>query len=161
MRRSLTLSEIAALPAGLIAAVPVEGVRLIRRAHPLSWLSQAVGRGPLIVVRGRRIFWPDLPADLSVRPEALALLAHELTHVWQYAHGLTLWRYLWRERGRYRYRLTPGKTFTDYGYEQQAAMVEDWVRGLNGLSPRWGHPADVQNLPLPDAFLISSSAVQP
>lgn len=147
MERSLTLSERAALPAGLIAAVPVEGVRLIGRAHPLSWLSQAVGRGPLIVVRRRRIFWPDLPADLSTRPEFMALLAHELTHVWQYANGLTLWRYLWRERGRYRYRLIPGKAFTDYGYEQQAAMVEDWVRGRNGLPPRWGRAADVQSLP--------------
>lgn len=147
MERPLTLSERTALPAGLIAAVPVEAVRLIGRAHPLSWLSQALGRGPLIVVRGRRIFWPDLPADLSGRPEVLALLAHELTHVWQYANGLTLWRYLWRERGRYRYRLIPGKAFTDYGYEQQAAMVEDWVRSRNGLPPRWGRAADVQSLP--------------
>ncbi|MFP1132511.1 hypothetical protein [Asticcacaulis sp. W401b] len=147
MERPLTLSERMALPAGLIAAVPVEGVRLIGRAHPLSWLSQALGCGPLIVVRGRRIFWPDLPADLSARPEVLALLAHELTHVWQYANGLTVWRYLWRERGRYRYRLIPGKAFTDYGYEQQAAMVEDWVRDRNDLPPRWGHPTDVQSLP--------------
>ncbi|ADU14200.1 hypothetical protein [Asticcacaulis excentricus] len=153
MQRPLTPSEIAALPEGLVAAVPVEAVRLIGRAHPLSWLSQTVGRGPLIVVRGRRIFWPDLPTDLSARPEVLALLAHELTHVWQYANGLTVWRYLWRERGCYRYRLTAGKAFTDYGYEQQAAMVEDWVRGLNGLPPRWGHPAEVQ--PLTDSLPFS------
>lgn len=147
MERPLTLSERTALPAGLIAAVPVEAVRLIGRAHPLSWLSQALGCGPLIVVRGQHIFWPDLTADLSARPEVLALLAHELTHVWQYANGLTVWRYLWRERGRYRYRLIPGKAFTDYGYEQQAAMVEDWVRDRNGLPPRWGRAADVQSLP--------------
>lgn len=147
MERSLTPAEIAALPAGLIAAVPVEAVRLIGRAHPVSRLAGLIGRGPLIVVRGRRIFWPDLTGDLSERPDHLALLAHELTHVWQYESGMTLWRYLWRERGRYRYRLIPDKAFTDYGYEQQAAMVEDWVRGLNGLPPRWGRAADAPSLP--------------
>ncbi|UDF04953.1 hypothetical protein [Asticcacaulis sp. AND118] len=146
MERPLTPVEIAALPVGLIAAVPVEAVRLRAGAHPVSTLARLIGRGPLIVVRGQRIFWPNLPDDVSARPETLALLAHELTHVWQYANGMGLWSYLWRERGRYRYTLTD-KPFTAYGYEQQAAMVEDWVRGRNGLPPRWGGAADVQRLP--------------
>jgi len=137
MERSLNPAEIDALPDALRHIVPMEAVRLIPFEHPVSRLARWIGRGPLIVVRGRRIFWPDLPDDLSLYPQTLSLLAHELTHVWQYESGMTLWRYLWRERGRYSYRLRAGKPFRAYGYEQQAAMVEDWVRQLNGLKPRW------------------------
>lgn len=147
MQRPLTPTEIDALPVGLIAAVPVGTVRLLAREHPVSRLARLIGRGPLIVVRGQRIFWPDLSDDLSARPETLALLAHELTHVWQYANGMTFWSYLWRERGRYHYALTEDKPFAAYGYEQQAAMVEDWVRDLNGLPPRRGSVGDAQHLP--------------
>lgn len=136
--RALSASEIDGLPRRLTAALTIDRVQLVSAHHPVSRLSQLIGRSALIVVRGRRIFWPGLPDDLSTRPETMALLAHELTHVWQYANGMTLWRYLWRERGRYRYELIPGQPFGAYGYEQQAAMVEDWVRGLNGLPPRWG-----------------------
>ncbi|ESQ80572.1 hypothetical protein [Asticcacaulis sp. YBE204] len=137
-RRPLSDREIRALPVRLTAALALDTVQLIAAHHPVSRLSQLIGRSALIVVRGRCIFWPNLPDDLSAQPETLALLAHELTHIWQYANGMTLWRYMWRERGRYRYRLVPGQGFTGYGYEQQAAMVEDWVRGLNGLKSRWG-----------------------
>jgi len=141
MERPLTAAETAALPAALCGAIPVNAVRLSDKEHVVSKLARLIGRGPLIVVRGRYIFWPDLPDNLSAHPGTLALLAHELTHVWQYESGMTLWRYLWRERGRYHYRITGDKPFKAYGYEQQAAMVEDWVRRLNGLEPRWGRPA--------------------
>lgn len=135
--RPLTRAEREALPEALISALPVDDIRLIDAPHLLCRLARLLGREALIVVRGRRIYWPHLPADLSQRPEQLALLAHELTHVWQYETGMTLWRYLWRERGRYRYRLVAGKPFRAYGYEQQAAMMEDWVRLRSGLAPRW------------------------
>nr|WP_303657353.1 hypothetical protein [Asticcacaulis aquaticus] len=132
------------MPSRLIAALALDTVQLVAAHHPVSRLSQLIGRSALIVVRGQRIFWPNLPDDLSARPETLGLLAHELTHVWQYANGMTLWHYLWRERGHYRYRPIPGQPFQAYGYEQQAAIVEDWVRGLNGLPPRWGATATAE-----------------
>ncbi|MFT3997325.1 MAG: hypothetical protein QM667_07955 [Asticcacaulis sp.] len=142
MERPLTASECIALPPALMAALDaatdIGGVRLMAREHPVSKLARFFGHGPLIIVRRRRIFWPDLPDDLSKRPETLALLAHELTHVWQYATGMTLLHYLLRERGRYSYRLDPQQPFRAYGYEQQAAMVEDMVRLNSGLPPRWG-----------------------
>lgn len=143
MERPLTASESMALPSTLMAALrattDLGRVRLMAREHPVSKLARVFGRGPLIIVRGRHIFWPDLPDDLSERPESLALLAHELTHVWQYATGMTLLHYLLRERGHYSYRLDPSRPFRRYGYEQQAAMVEDMVRLNSGLAPRWGH----------------------
>jgi hypothetical protein len=89
------------------------------------------------VVRGRRIFWPHVPTDMSGNAIAMSLLAHELVHVWQYETGMTLWRYILRERGQYHYRID-GRAYTDYGYEQQAAMMEDWMRVRAGLAPRYG-----------------------
>ncbi|MCR6657840.1 MAG: hypothetical protein NVV72_00300 [Asticcacaulis sp.] len=135
--RPLTAAEINALPTGLLAAVPFAEVRLVSAHHWVSWLAQFIGRGPQIVVRGRRIFWPHLPADMSGSSAAMSLLAHELVHVWQYESGMTLMRYVWRERGHYHYRID-GRAYVDYGYEQQAAMMEDWMRLQVGLTPRYG-----------------------
>lgn len=138
MQRSLTAAEIADLPAGLVEAIHLTGVRLIGTHHPVSIAAQWVGRSALIVVRGDWIFWPDLPADMSGNARLMSLLAHELVHVWQYQSGMTLWSYLCRERGQYYYELTD-KPFTHYGYEQQAAMVEDWMRLRKGLGARYAH----------------------
>jgi len=135
--RTLTSDEIAGLPQGLVAAVPFAEVRLVGRHHWVSMLAQMVGRGPQIVVRGRRIFWPHMLADFSGDARMMSLLAHELVHVWQYETGMTLWRYILRERGRYHYRID-GRDYVAYGYEQQAAMVEDWMRLRAGFAPRYG-----------------------
>ncbi len=137
LTRTLTPEEIDALPTGLLDAVPFAEVRLVNGHHWVSHLARLVGRGPQIVVRGRRIFWPRLPSDMSGNAVAMSLLAHELVHVWQYETGMTLWRYILRERGRYHYRID-GRAYTDYGYEQQAAMMEDWMRLRAGFPPRYG-----------------------
>ena len=144
--RSLTPGETAALPPGLVAAVDVAGVELVGAHHPLSRLSRAVRGYAVILVRGRRIFWPGLAEDLSGDPRAMAILGHELVHVWQYATGMTLVRYILRDviarQGRYVYELKAGKPYTAYGYEQQAAMVEDGMRLDAGLGARWGKGID-------------------
>ena len=143
--RALTAAEIDALPPGLLAAVPTDAVVLIAQHHPLSLLSQTLRGYALIVVRGRRIFWPGLIADMSGDAGKLSVLAHELVHVWQYETGMTLVKYVWRDvigrLGRYAYRLKPGKGFTAYGYEQQAAMMEDWVRLRYGLFAHYSRKA--------------------
>ncbi|ESQ82139.1 hypothetical protein AEAC466_18555 [Asticcacaulis sp. AC466] len=134
--RGLTAAEVSALPDGLAQAVPVAEVRLIDRHHWVSHLARLAGRGTQIVVRGRNIFWPGLLPDFGADPIRISLLAHELVHVWQYETGLTLWKYILRERGRYHYRID-GRAYTGYGYEQQAAMMEDWMRLRAGLPPRY------------------------
>ena len=76
---------------------------------------------------------------LAGYPESLKLadamfLAHELTHVWQWQHkaqtGYSAFAAA-SEHGDsddpYRFDLTPGKPFLSYGYEQQAALVEEFV----------------------------------
>ncbi len=140
--RPLTPAEIAALPPRLVAAVDVGGVELVNAHHPLSRLSRAFRGYALIVVRGQRVFWPDLGGDMSGDRVRMSILGHELVHVWQYARGMNLLSYVWRDvilrLGRYDYRLVPGKAYVAYGYEQQAAMVEDWMRLEAGLAVRHG-----------------------
>ncbi len=142
-KRSLTPAERAALPQRLVAALP-DGIVLVNAHHPLSHLSRIFRRFAVILVRNKTIFWPGLIDDMASDPAHLSLLAHELTHVLQYQAGMTLWRYIWRDvignLGRYSYALQPGKPFDAYAYEQQAAMVEDWVLLSHGLSSRYGAP---------------------
>ncbi|GMI44813.1 hypothetical protein TrCOL_g6636 [Triparma columacea] len=67
-----------------------------------------------------------------------SLFSHELTHVWQVQSGVMFeegargfWGWLWEQNtnraGMYGYVLNedPDKTFVEYGWEQQASMVND------------------------------------
>lgn len=73
--------------------------------------------------------WPDqIPLARAI------LLAHEATHVWQWQNrAMTGYSPLAaaseniRMRDPYAYELETGKGFLDYGYEQQARMVGDYV----------------------------------
>ena len=59
-------------------------------------------------------------------------LIHELTHVWQLQQGLKVIRGAIINR-RYDYVLEAGKSFFNYGIEQQARMVQDYfVRRHHG-----------------------------
>ncbi len=70
-------------------------------------------------------------------PLLRALLAHELTHVWQHQRGLCLpLRRL--PFARYDYALTPGRPLERYGIEQQAMIVQhgwDRLRTATPLGP--------------------------
>ncbi|WP_443748165.1 hypothetical protein [Asticcacaulis solisilvae] len=139
--RALTPAERAALPQGLVAALP-DGIVLVNAHHPLSHLSRIFRGFAVILVRHKTIYWPGLIGDMSSDPAHLSLLAHELMHVLQYQAGMTVWRYVLRDvignLGGYTYKLETGKPFDAYAYEQQAAMVEDWVLLSNGLPQRYG-----------------------
>lgn len=54
-----------------------------------------------------------------------AWLIHELTHVWQVQQGMAVVRRAIFNR-KYRYTFKKGKSFFNYGIEQQAKMVEDF-----------------------------------
>ncbi|HBK92309.1 MAG TPA: hypothetical protein DDZ68_11615 [Parvularcula sp.] len=128
--RALTDFERSLLPLPLAAGVDFSAVRIVSRAHnPYAALMR------ISVVRGSRIFWPGAPAE-AVSLAARAHLAHELVHVWQYQalnrSGIEL---LFSRV--YRYRLDPARAFLSYGYEQQAAIVEDYVRLCDGGQCRW------------------------
>jgi len=106
-------------------------------------------------VLGNRIF---VARDLYARdylgdyPETLPLtaamfLAHELTHVWQWQTRETTGYAPWRAAGEHAARADPylfdlavGRDFLDYGYEQQAALIEEYVccRALDPDGARTG-----------------------
>ncbi len=73
--------------------------------------------------------WPEvLPLEDAMR------LAHELTHVWQWQHrratGYTPWSAALEHRDTpdpYLFAERPGARFADYGWEQQGALVEEFV----------------------------------
>lgn len=91
------------------------------------------------VVRGARIFWPGAPAEAATLAER-AHLVHELVHVWQYQALRRTGLELLLSRV-YRYTLDPSRPFLRYGYEQQAAIVEDRLRLSEGAPARWARAA--------------------
>ncbi|MEQ1931537.1 MAG: hypothetical protein ABL957_13560 [Parvularculaceae bacterium] len=118
------------LPAVMAASIDLGAVRVVGRFHnPVAaFLDQSVVRGP-------RIYWANAPIEATTIAER-AHLAHELVHVWQYEFlrrsGLEILMHR-----RYRYELSAGTPFAAYGFEQQAAIVEDAVRIAAGAAPRW------------------------
>lgn len=128
--RLLTERECCLLPLSLAAAVNLYTVRIINQAH-----NPYAARRRITVVRGSRIYWPGAPEEAQSLSDR-AHLAHELVHVWQYQVLKRTGIELLLSR-RYRYDLSEPRLFSAYGYEQQAAIVEDFVRVTNGAAPRW------------------------
>lgn len=77
------------------------------------------------------------------RPDFLPWLVHELTHVWQYQHGVSKLRMAWSAlRRRYDYggedglrrAYGAGRRFIDFDTEQQGEILRDYyVRLVTGL----------------------------
>lgn len=99
------------------------------------------GRAEALVL-GNRIFYaaasyqddflPRWPGEIDISDAAL--LAHEITHVWQaqnravtgYSLAKALGEHL-RHDDPYAYDLEPGKGFLEYRFEQQGRIVQDYV----------------------------------
>ncbi len=148
--RALTERERHLLPPPLAAGVPFDAVRILSRAHNPYAASMKIS-----VVRGSRIFWPGAPAEATTLAER-AHLAHELVHVWQYQALRRTGVELLLSRV-YRYRLDPARAFLSYGYEQQAAIVEDYVRLSGGGAPRWA----AASAPPDDYARVIATAARP
>lgn len=120
--RRLTAGERALAAEMFGAGLDAGRIRLL--ALPL-W-RRAFVAGPALIV------WParDACADLSAPGVALraqATLIHELTHVWQAQHGVSLLFAKLRAGDRpasYAYDLRQGPAFLDMNIEQQASVVE-------------------------------------
>ena len=92
-------------------------------------------------------------ADLRMQ----ALFVHEMTHVWQAQRGGRWYLPLIRHPFcRYRYAISPGRSFARYGIEQQAEIVADAFLLREGV-PRPGKPA----LAVYEALLPFRLASQP
>ena len=88
---------------------------------------------------GNVYFHPeDFLPDFSVTKRDMSWLIHELTHCWQKQTGqwVKLQGAIFRQ---YNYgALSTKRTFSSFKLEQEAAIVEDYYRLLNGMSPRHG-----------------------
>ncbi|MEM9596942.1 MAG: RHS repeat-associated core domain-containing protein, partial [Acidobacteriota bacterium] len=89
----------------------------------LRWFRRARYMAP----DGNIYVHPDWPSELAsdLAKSDGPTFIHEMVHVWQHQQG----RIVWLERGlehEYSYQLIEGASFSDYGIEQQAMIVEDY-----------------------------------
>jgi len=93
------------------------------------------------------VFLPDYAArrDGAVNLAAAMFLVHELTHVWQWQNraltGYSPWRAATEHFGAadpYLFETAGATRFLDYGFEQQASLVEEYLccRTLDPLGAR-------------------------
>jgi len=117
-RRVLTVGERALARSVFGDALGLDRVRLCS--------SRLILKNYAMSPNGSVYFNPnDFVADFSLTSlNTQAWLIHELTHVWQVQLGIAVFRRALVDR-RYRYVLVAGKTFFQYGVEQQAQMVQD------------------------------------
>ncbi|WP_091741070.1 hypothetical protein [Phenylobacterium immobile] len=158
--RPLTDGEWAALSDGLAAALANAGVEPRIVARPaLGARIAALWRGgatPTLAWK-QTLYWPDALQDFAA-PDAwrdMALLQHELHHLWEYAVGdLTWFSYGLDPRNwRYRYRLTPRSRWSDFGAEQRASIAEHlWLIDHGHMSG--ADDADLRRHLLPWRHLI-------
>ena len=108
-------------------SIDLDRVRIYHRRSFFGRMVILCTRGAAIAL-GYRVF---IPHEI-----ALPVMAHELAHIYQYQEWGAL-RYLlkgaWNQivlrglfgRDVYRWEAVPGKTFADYGMEQQGQIVQD------------------------------------
>ena len=112
-------------------SIPYHRIRIDERAHV----------GP----RRYRFFYVGFHTINCWGPIPPAILVHEVVHVWQYVHRGALYipRALAAQRSREGYHygglagLLAASSLDDFNYEQMAAVVEDYFRITQGLSPRY------------------------
>jgi len=117
--RQLTEGEIALARSVFDDSLKLDGVQL----KTAWWVLKHYAVSP----NGNIYFHPaDWVTDFSqCSLGKQSWLIHELTHVWQLQQGLKVVRGAIINR-RYDYVLEAGKSFFNYGIEQQARMVQDY-----------------------------------
>ena len=117
--RQLTAGEIALARSVFGNSLKLDGVQL----KTAWWVLKHYAVSP----NGNIYFHPaDWVTDFSqCSLGKQSWLIHELTHVWQLQQGLKVVRGAIINR-RYDYVLESGKSFFNYGIEQQARMVQDY-----------------------------------
>jgi len=131
-------------PEGPIFTGSTAGIVLFQHMHtrPASYLKDYIAR-------------PDGALNLA----AAMFFAHEMTHVWQWQnrsvtryHPLRAFAEHWNVEDPYLFEKNSPHRFLDYGYEQQASLVEEYVccRALDPGGDRTARLRQLlrQNMPL-------------
>jgi hypothetical protein len=96
----------------------------------------------------RSIYFDDfskIPSGDPKRINSQWNFVHELTHVWQYYHGINLVgcaikiAFTEKYEQSYEYFLQPHKSFLSYNIERQASIVADYWIMLNKYLPLYNH----------------------
>lgn len=117
--RSLTTGEIALARSVFGDSIDLDGVQL----KTAWWVLKHYAVSPNGNIYFNPADWIIDFSDASLSKKSW--LIHELTHVWQLQQGLKVVRGALIDR-RYDYVLKTGKSFFNYGIEQQARMVQDY-----------------------------------
>jgi hypothetical protein len=143
-RRPLTREEVGGLSPGLAAALHSAGAQPTIVARPSIGARIArLWRGQVPVMAWfDTIFWPGALEDMSLDPNRMAMLQHELQHVLEYRTGdLNPLAYAFQPRNwRYGYPIEPDADWRSFGAEQRAEIAEDlWLveHGLKFGSLAW------------------------
>ena len=117
--RSLTTGEIALARSVFGDSIDLDAVQL----KTAWWVLKHYAVSPNGNIYFNPADWITDFSDASLSKKSWLL--HELTHVWQLQQGLKVVRGALIDR-RYDYVLKTGKSFFNYGIEQQARMVQDY-----------------------------------
>ena len=123
-RRQLTAGEIDFAKTVFANHIDYKKVEIV--AHRLVIPNYAISPNGHIYFN--RLDWK---ADFSQESlELQSWLIHEMTHVWQVQQGISVIKKALFDR-RYKYVIKLGKSFLNYGIEQQAQMVQDYYIRIN------------------------------
>ncbi|MEP6634930.1 MAG: hypothetical protein ABJA62_12065, partial [Luteimonas sp.] len=143
-KRNLHMNEVMALKLVFGQSLPYNKIGVFNsnldRVRGRGKTAGAVTSGSWNIHLDQRIY----AGDMSFDGEAMGILAHEATHVWQYSGHRNAAGYF--SGKTYPYSLSSHKLsdafgtehFSKYGVEQQAAMVEDIFRIGYGMAPGYG-----------------------
>jgi hypothetical protein len=138
--RNLTPGERSLLRQIFEITIPLDTMVLSVNDHDIG------GKDNSITPRGvpwlsSDIWCADFSAE-TVSNDDRGTFIHECVHVWQYYHGITklsaiclFARHLGHYELAYPYDLADSDDFTDFNIEQQASIIEDWLRITKGLRP--------------------------
>ena len=146
----------------LVDGAPTRAVTFRRKARPRTTCrelilpppnSETVTAKPAAVTLWNNVWFdrdwyvddyvPDYPGEINI--VAAMLLAHELTHVWQWQNRATTGYSPLRAANEhqaaddpYLFDIASDRVFADFGYEQQGSIVEEFVccRALAPQAPR-------------------------
>lgn len=134
-KRALTAGEIALAKTVFGDSIDYAAVRL----HDKRILPPLIQERAQAVAKGNDISFPRgaYSPDFSAEPDAKkqSVFIHEMTHVWQHQNRVvstlkeavreTL-QHAFRYDRAYLHTLDEKKDLTDYGFEQQAAIIQDY-----------------------------------
>ncbi|MCD4665013.1 MAG: hypothetical protein K8R68_07050 [Bacteroidales bacterium] len=138
MTRKLTTNELRILKSIFYVDVEYSKVKLTNQ-HLFSYLLKKYSA----IVFDNTIVFSKLAYknDFSINTGSMALLVHEICHIWQYQNLNYRWikagiEHLKFGKSTYSYNIADHKKLTDYRFEQQGEIMADYYKLKQKNSPK-------------------------